>query len=88
MENSELHEIRKAFEKHSSEDSANFTIIKDHLLRVEKERDQRHDEIMRILQPIAESYRSASTLGKWLMAVAVFISILLGIIIGLKSFIK
>lgn len=38
-----------------------------------------------ILEPIAQTYASASLVGKWIMAVAVFVSVVLGIIYtGLK----
>lgn len=43
-------------------------------------------EILRMLKPISETYTSVSTLGKWFMAFMVFISILIGILLGLKDY--
>ena len=37
------------------------------------------------LEPIAETYETASRMGKWVTALAVFISIALGIILSFKS---
>lgn len=42
-------------------------------------------EMLELLRPISETYRTVSSLGKWGMAAAVFVSILIGIIIGLRS---
>lgn len=62
--------------------------FKDH----EKEDTRRFDEISQILteinqklDPLLETYKSAGTLGKWLMAAAVFFSIMLGIALSIKS---
>ena len=48
---------------------------------------QQHKEIMEAikainnkLSPISDTYRTVNTLGKWLMAVLVFLSILVGVI--------
>lgn len=56
------------------------------LLREEHARDMK--DIMDLLKPLAETYKTASTMGKWIMAAAVFISIMLGIILSLQSFFK
>lgn len=42
-------------------------------------------EILELLRPISETYRTASMLGKWVMALAVFISIAIGIIVSLRD---
>ena len=42
-------------------------------------------DIIDLLKPIAETYTTVSTLAKWFMALAVFISITIGIIIGWKD---
>lgn len=44
-------------------------------------------EIKDILKPIAETYRTASTLGKWGMGVLVLISVVLGILLAIKNLI-
>lgn len=83
----ELADIRLNFQRHSDTDEASLKEIRDTLVRIEKDRIARHDEIMELLKPMSETYKTASTLGKWLMGAAVFISIMLGIILSLKSFI-
>lgn len=42
-------------------------------------------EILLLLRPIAETYTTASKLGKWFMALLVFISIGFGIVLSLKE---
>jgi hypothetical protein len=46
---------------------------------------QQHKEIMDMLKPIARTYDGANLMGKWIMALLVFISILLGVFIGWKN---
>lgn len=41
------------------------------------------NRIEALLRPIAETYTTASNLMKWLMGVAVFVSIIIGSILGL-----
>ncbi len=43
------------------------------------------EEILALLKPIAETYTTVSTVGKWGMAIMVFVSILIGIILGAKT---
>lgn len=45
-------------------------------------------EILGLLRPIADTYKTASKLGKWAMALLVFISILLGVILSLRALLK
>lgn len=45
-------------------------------------------EILAMLKPISETYTTVNRLGKWTMAVAVFISILLGVLLSAKDFFK
>lgn len=45
-------------------------------------------EIRDLLKPISETYSSVTRMGKWAMTVAVFISIVIGIIMGLRSFLN
>lgn len=51
-----------------------------------------HEEIMTlltgqgvVLAPISETYKTATKLGKWLMAVVVFVSIVIGIVTGIQK---
>ncbi len=46
------------------------------------------EEILNLLRPIAETYTTVTTLGKWGMAVMVFISILIGIVLGARNLLK
>lgn len=39
-------------------------------------------EILEMLKPIADTYRSVELLGKWMMAFLVFISVAIGIILS------
>jgi hypothetical protein len=50
-----------------------------------EERKKDLEQIMAILKPISETYQTASMLGKWTMAGMVFISVLLGILLSLRS---
>lgn len=56
--------------------------------KFQEERKSDMKEIMDLLRPIADTYKTASTLGKWAVATAVFISIILGIVLSLRSLIK
>lgn len=42
-------------------------------------------QILELLKPISETYRTVSTLGKWMMALLVFISISIGIVLGFRN---
>ncbi len=73
--------------------------VKDRIevLRQERERDlntlrderaKDMENISNMLKPtmdMAETYRAATIMGKWLMAIAIFISIFLGIILSIKA---
>ena len=45
-------------------------------------------ELKEIVLPIAETYRTASTLGQWMKGLLVFISVVFGVIMGAKNIIK
>lgn len=49
---------------------------------------QEHKEIKEILVPISETYKAVNLLGKWIMALLVFVSILGGIIFSWYEFFK
>jgi hypothetical protein len=44
-----------------------------------------HEEIMTLLKPISETYNVATRLGRWLTGGAVFVSIIIGIVVGLQK---
>lgn len=58
--------------------------------RSDKEHEERLDRIEKtlarmenILTPISETYTTATTMGKWLTGFAVFVSIVIGAILGI-----
>lgn len=53
-----------------------------------KKLDDQYREITSLLKPISQTYQTASKLGKWIMALMVFISIMLGVALSLKSLLK
>ena len=42
-------------------------------------------QIIALLEPISETYKTVSKMGKWLVAFIVFISVIIGILAGLKE---
>jgi hypothetical protein len=50
-----------------------------------REINEKLDGLLNTLKPISETYTTVSTMGKWAMAALVFISVLIGIIAGLKA---
>ena len=42
-------------------------------------------QIIDLLQPISDTYKTVSKLGKWLVACVVFISVVVGILAGIKE---
>ncbi len=83
------------FREHAKDDAIAFANIIDRIEDAEEERRKRHEDVMKMLEkmvetnkPMLETYKTATTLGKWMMAAAVFVSICIGIIIALKDFIK
>mgnify|MGYP001613799762 FL=1 len=73
--------LLKAFEAHAETDRQAFEKINDTLARLE-ETLRKQDAV---LQPISETYRSVSKVGKWAMALIVFLSIVVGTLLGLKN---
>jgi len=45
-------------------------------------------EIKEILKPISETYRTATTIGSWMKGLLVFISVMIGVVMGLKDIFK
>lgn len=56
----------------------------DRILALEKGQEA----ILELLKPIAETYTTVSTMGRWGMAVLVFISIMIGVVLGFKNLLK
>lgn len=46
------------------------------------------NEILELLRPISETYRTASQLGKWLMGTIVFCSLVVGVILAIMKITK
>jgi DNA repair exonuclease SbcCD ATPase subunit len=77
-----LEDTVDSLEKSDSENA------KQHLVMAQASSDQHQEtmgEIRKLndkLEPIADSYRTATTLGKWLIALLSFIAILLSVVTG------
>lgn len=71
-------QIHSAFEKHAYDDLTHFAELAETLKRIE----QKTDAQSTILQPMAETYATATTLGKWLMPILLAISLIVGIVWG------
>lgn len=50
--------------------------------------NKRFDTLQEILKPISETYRTVTRVGKWGMAVLILISVIIGIVSGLKNIFK
>ena len=70
----EVRDIGKLFARHIQEDADNFKAIREVLESMDKK-----------LDPISETYSTVSTMGKWVIALMVFLSVVVGLIIGLKT---
>ena len=55
--------------------------IKERMERYEKNQEQ----ILALLKPISETYRTAGTIGKWLRGLVIFASVVVGLLVGLKN---
>lgn len=62
--------------------------LKQRLKEKEEKLDGEIKEIKDILKPLVETYGTAVMLGKWVMGLLVFISVLIGIILGIKNLLK
>lgn len=56
----------------------------DRMVAIEKD----IHEIKEILKPIAETYTTVSKVGSWVMGIAVFVSILIGVFLGAMQVLK
>lgn len=75
---------------HEAADYQSFELLNASLKRIEAKLNPDHPdyinrELEQKLDPIYENYEAATRLGKWLMAVAVFGSVLLGIVLSVKQ---
>ncbi len=59
--------------------------LKARLKEKEERLDKEIGEIKEILEPLVETYKVATVLGKWVMGTLVFISILLGIVLAVQK---
>ena len=50
--------------------------------------NKNHEEVMSILNPIADTYKTAGTIAKWFMATTVFLGVFVGLLVGLKDLFK
>lgn len=55
----------------------------DDLDKLRTERSEDIKKIMEMLTPLTDTYKTASTMGKWFMGFATFISIVVGIIVSI-----
>ena len=66
-----------------------ISIFKKHLeIELQKLREERKEDtkmIMSILTPISDTYKTASRLGKWTMGFLIFLSVFVGLIVGVKN---
>lgn len=53
-----------------------------------KELKEQNNKILDVLTPISETYQTTTQVGKWVTGLMVFVSILLGVILSLKSLLK
>lgn len=42
-------------------------------------------EILELLKPISDTYKTATTIGKWTMGALVFASVTVGLLVGIKN---
>ena len=76
------HETDKIKEDHELED------LKQRLKEKEDKLDNEIKEIKDMLEPLLETYKVAITLGKWIMGLLVLFSVILGIVLSIKSIFK
>lgn len=67
----------RIFDEHCKENSKDFESINKQL-----------EELKTLLAPICETYKTVSQLGKWTMAIMVFFSISIGIVLSLRTLLK
>ena len=76
--------IADAFEKHSYDDLRHFAELGAALTRIEKTLEAQG----KTLAPIARTFETTNTLGKWLMPFLVAISLMVGIVWGIVQIIR
>lgn len=54
----------------------------------QKNLERGQEEMLKLLRPISDTYRTVSTLGRWMTALLVFISIMLGVLLSIKTIFK
>lgn len=74
---STLTEIREWQKHHEEDDKERFRGLNERL-----------DKVLEVLEPIAETYRTAGTLGKWVKGLVTFIALILGAIVTWNTLFK
>lgn len=59
--------------------------LKTRLIEREKQLDKEINELKKMIEPLLATYKTAVVLGKWVMGILVFLSILLGIILAIQK---
>ncbi len=86
----QIRKIADAFEKHGYDDLKHFAELGSTLKRIEEKTDaqtKQLEEQQKTLAPIALTYGTMGTLGRWMMPLTVFVSLIVGIIWGLVQII-
>ena len=83
MDAGEIKKLSEAFEKHAYDDLSYFGEIREMLRRIEEKTDAQSvvlEDQANTLAPIANTFNTASTLGRWLMPLLVAVSLMVGIV--------
>lgn len=62
--------------------------LKDRLKKRDLELQEEIRELKNMTKPLLETYKTAVKLGKWIMAGLILLSIIVGILVGIKSLLK
>lgn len=75
----------------TEDDKLQNQILKDHIISNDKDFDDlkcQIKELKDMIKPMATAYSASLQLGKWAVGLLTFISIIIGIILSLKSLFK
>lgn len=76
--------IEREFRQHLLDDQKNFDKIHEALEEIQKTLNWQN----KTLAPIADTYSTATTLGKWITSAVVFLSLIIGTIVTLVKYWK
>lgn len=62
--------------------------LKQRLQEKERQLDNEIKELKEMITPLLETYSVAIVLGKWIFGLLVFLSILLGVVLSIRQFLK